>query len=225
MIKISQSFILAAGLGTRMGKLTKNSPKPLLRYKKKAMIDYIIDAFEAYGIEKIIVNIHAFADKMSAHLKEHKIYNKIIISDESDKLRGTGGALTYAYKKRFLSPSPFFIHNCDVFFSSNKQAWAGILSALNDEWNYRDMDGLLLLKPKLKNGAGDFSLDRNGKIIIGNDYIYTGVQILSPSLLVENIVEMEQLWHQAQSKSRLFGKVLDKNWQHLGTAAEFEAVK
>ena len=39
-------LILAAGLGTRMGDLTKDLPKPLLPVKGKPLIDYAFNLIE-----------------------------------------------------------------------------------------------------------------------------------------------------------------------------------
>ena len=38
-----KAMILAAGFGKRLGELTKNKPKPLLKVKGKPLIDYHIE--------------------------------------------------------------------------------------------------------------------------------------------------------------------------------------
>ncbi len=231
---IKQAFILAAGKGTRMKELTAQTPKPLLVYQGKALIDYIIEAFEAYGIERLIINIHTHADKMRAHLKN----KNVLISDESQTLQGTGGAIGFAYQEGLLLDQPVFTHNCDAFFSSQKpadNAWANILSALAATWQTDKMDALLLLNAiynkmgQDKTRQGDFALDQNNKIISApaaanknKNYTYTGVQILSPLLFKDKTTEMETLWQRAQEKQRLYGFKLQHNqWQHLGTKEEF----
>ena len=41
--KISKAMILAAGFGTRLKPLTATTPKPLIEFKNKTLIDYAIN--------------------------------------------------------------------------------------------------------------------------------------------------------------------------------------
>ena len=51
------SVILAGGLGTRMGKLTKNSPKTLIKVKGKPIFWYIINELLKNNFDKIIITL------------------------------------------------------------------------------------------------------------------------------------------------------------------------
>jgi len=59
------AVILAAGQGTRMKSPT---PKVLHRVGGRAMLDWVIDAAEALGCEKIVVVVSANAEAVSAHV-------------------------------------------------------------------------------------------------------------------------------------------------------------
>jgi NDP-sugar pyrophosphorylase family protein len=59
---IRTSFILGAGLGTRLRPLTDNCPKPLLAAGGRPMITYAMDHLISAGIERFIVNTHYFAE-------------------------------------------------------------------------------------------------------------------------------------------------------------------
>ena len=48
---VSSAFILAGGLGKRLGELTKNTPKPLLEIESKAIIHHVYKMFP--GIESV----------------------------------------------------------------------------------------------------------------------------------------------------------------------------
>ena len=50
-----KGIILAAGKGERMGSETENKPKCMIKYKGKAIIDYIIQTFNECGINDIII--------------------------------------------------------------------------------------------------------------------------------------------------------------------------
>ena len=105
-MNINQAFILAAGLGTRMGAASKRRPKPLLELGGAALIEHAIGTLSAYGCAAIIVNIHAHADQMRRYLTHR--HPSIRISDESQRLMGTGGALDPCLSGRTPRRCAFF---------------------------------------------------------------------------------------------------------------------
>jgi len=50
-----KGVILAAGMGTRLGELTKNKPKGLLEFQGKSLIEWELKALRSTGIKEIIV--------------------------------------------------------------------------------------------------------------------------------------------------------------------------
>jgi mannose-1-phosphate guanylyltransferase len=65
--RFKTAFILAAGLGTRLGPLTDESPKPLLEIGGRPIITYAMDHLLKVGVDRFIVNTHhlpgAFLEK------------------------------------------------------------------------------------------------------------------------------------------------------------------
>ncbi|MGZ6237084.1 MAG: sugar phosphate nucleotidyltransferase, partial [Syntrophales bacterium] len=59
---IRTSFILGAGLGTRLRPLTDSCPKPLLSVGGRPMITYAMDHLLSAGIERFIINTHYLAE-------------------------------------------------------------------------------------------------------------------------------------------------------------------
>ena len=48
-----KAIILAAGLGSRLAKLTKNNHKSLIKVGKQSILERLINQFEICGIKKI----------------------------------------------------------------------------------------------------------------------------------------------------------------------------
>ena len=74
-------IILAAGYATRLYPLTKNFPKPLLKVKGKAILDWLIDDIDALGEvnEYIVVSNQKFYDIFNdwAKSKKQKVRSRI----------------------------------------------------------------------------------------------------------------------------------------------------
>ena len=57
MKKINQVVILCGGKGTRLGNLTKNTPKPLIKVGKKPFLEYLLENISRFGFKEIILLI------------------------------------------------------------------------------------------------------------------------------------------------------------------------
>ena len=51
-------MIFAAGLGTRMGALTRDRPKPLIEVAGRPLIDHALALARGAGVRRIVVNTH-----------------------------------------------------------------------------------------------------------------------------------------------------------------------
>ena len=65
----TRTLILAAGRGERMRPLTDTCPKPLLRVRGKALIDWQVAALAAGGFTDFVVNTAWLGEQIPAHLK------------------------------------------------------------------------------------------------------------------------------------------------------------
>lgn len=201
-------LLFAAGLGTRMAPLTNTRPKPLVEVAGKPLIDHALDHC---GDLSIVVNVHYFADQMERHLSNRDA----TISDETDKLRETGGGLKHALP--LMENEPVFTMNTDA-------VWRGAnpISILSDAWT-DEMESLLLMIPRVNaighTGEGDFDMDANGHLTRGTDYVYSGVQIIRTNRLAqiyEDAFSMWTLWNGMLDRKTMFGVPYTGKWCDVG---------
>ena len=63
-----QALILAAGMGSRLGKYTKNNTKCMLEINQKKIIDYVLDMLDQVGIRKLILVVGYQKDNLISHV-------------------------------------------------------------------------------------------------------------------------------------------------------------
>ena len=107
-------MIFAAGLGTRLKPLTDTMPKALVRVGGQPLLWHVIQKLKAAGYERIVVNVHHFAQQIVDYLEANDNFGlDIRISDERDGLLETGGGIKKALPL-FDPSSPILIHNVDI---------------------------------------------------------------------------------------------------------------
>ena len=216
------AMVLAAGRGKRMSPLSDTRPKPLLKICGKPLIDHVLDQLADIGVRDAVVNLHYLGDQIEAHLKTRNA-PRVSFSREHELLE-TGGGVRNALAK--LGKDPFFVVNADTIWLDGRTP---ALRRLADGWNGKQMDALLLLYPIVSasrfEGRGDFLLDQAGRVRRPHErevapFVFTGVQILDPQLLVdapEGCFSLNLLYDLAAERSRLFGIRHDGEWFHVGT--------
>ena len=111
---MKQAMIFAAGLGTRLKPLTDTTPKALVRVGGQPLLWHVVQKLKAAGYERLVVNVHHFAEQIIDYLRENGHFGlDIRISDETGGLLETGGGIKKALP--LFDPSePILIHNVDI---------------------------------------------------------------------------------------------------------------
>ena len=111
---MKQAMIFAAGLGTRLKPLTDTMPKALVRVGGEPLLWHVIQKLKAAGYERIVVNVHHFAQQIVDYLAANDNFGlDIRISDETSGLLETGGGIKKALPL-FDPEWPILIHNVDI---------------------------------------------------------------------------------------------------------------
>ena len=121
-------MIFAAGLGTRLKPLTDTMPKALVRVGGEPLIKRVIMNLAAAGVDRIVVNVHHFAEQIIDYLKDNDNFGlDIRISDETAGLLETGGGIKKA-TPLFDPAAPILIHNVDILSNVNLSEFYQIAS-------------------------------------------------------------------------------------------------
>jgi len=110
---MKQAMLFAAGLGTRLKPLTDTMPKALVPVAGKPLLWHVLMKLQSAGYERVVVNVHHFADQIEQYLAAADFHMHILVSDERQQLLETGGGLKHA-QSLFSDESPILIHNVDI---------------------------------------------------------------------------------------------------------------
>jgi len=104
--------IMAGGLGSRLGELTKEIPKPMLHVKGKPMLEYIVESFKNQGFNKFIFCVNFKKEIIQDYFQDGKKFGISIEYILEETRLGTAGALSLIDEHKFNEP--FFVVNGDV---------------------------------------------------------------------------------------------------------------
>ena len=220
------AMVLAAGLGTRMRPLTDDRPKALVEVAGQALIDHVLRRLGESGVERAVVNVHWFAERLESHLGGRTTGPEITISDERAELLETGGGLKKAAP--LLGDEPVFVANIDSVWTDHGAPGDSALNQLARLWNPSIMDAALLLARREGSigfeGGGDFFLADDGRLTFRGEaaeapFAYMGVHICRPDYVADGPdgpFSLSGFWRRSAAAGRLYGCVLDGDWMHVG---------
>ncbi|WP_207796714.1 HAD-IIIA family hydrolase [Sphingomonas oleivorans] len=126
---VAQCVILLGGLGTRLGELTRETPKPLLPVAGKPFIDVLVGEAVRRGFRDILLLagfrsevVTDYVQGLNSRLPEGC---RVTVSVEPEPL-GTGGALTFAQEQL---ADRFLLLNGDTWFDFN---WLDLIDVADD---------------------------------------------------------------------------------------------
>ena len=110
---MTQAVLLAAGLGTRLGVMTKSIPKCLVDVGGKPMLQHWLDKLEFVGCSEIFINTHHLAEQVEIFVEGNPAKNIIRLVHE-EELLGTAGTL--ASIRHLLTDDEVFVAHADNYF-------------------------------------------------------------------------------------------------------------
>ena len=193
------ALIFAAGLGTRLKPLTDTKPKAMVSVNGKPLIQILIERLKSAGVDKLVVNVHHFADQIIDFIESNDRFGiNIMFSDERDLLLETGGGLKKALPL-FGNDEPVIVHNVDIlsdadiralfdeasslFMAGESIVGAVMLTSWRDTQRYLlfDDDNNLVGWTNIATGQVK-SPYKNLDVNLYHKYAYSGIQVFNPKI-------------------------------------------
>jgi dTDP-glucose pyrophosphorylase len=115
--KSNYIFILAGGLGSRMGNLTKNLPKPMLKINKKSILENQINFFKKKGFSNFIISVNYLSKKIINYFTNGEKFGVNINYSKENFFLGTAGPLSLLKNKKIVDD--IIIINGDIYADIN----------------------------------------------------------------------------------------------------------
>jgi len=114
-----KAVIMAGGLGSRLGELTRNVPKPLLKIgQDKPLLEHIVCQMKRHNIQDIVISTHHMGEQIHDYFEDGSQWNVNISYVNEDSPLGTAGALSLLEDKT----KPLLVMNGDILTSINLDA-------------------------------------------------------------------------------------------------------
>ena len=169
-----KAMILAAGRGKRMGALTDDCPKPLIKVMGLSLIEHHIIALKAQGFNELVINVAYLGEQIKQQLGSGEKWGvSIDYSDEGTHALETGGGIVNALP--LLGPEPFLVVNADV--------WTDFPYASLRQKTPTTKMHLVLVENPVHHPDGDFYLSEDKLVAMGEKkFTYGGLGVFDPSV-------------------------------------------
>ena len=114
--KKNKVILMVGGLGERLGSLTKDTPKPMLKVGNKSILETIVENFKGYGYTNIVMCLNYKSEIIQDYFGDGSEFGVNIEYIVEEKRMGTAGALSLLKDN---SKEPFFVMNGDLLTNVN----------------------------------------------------------------------------------------------------------
>ena len=182
-----RAMILCAGLGTRLGKLGADCPKPMLPVCGLPILRYGVANLVGHGVRDLVINTHHLGDVIRAELGDGSRFGARIQYVHEVALLGTGGGLKHALP--LLDPDgrdePFLSINGKLIFDLDVTALAAAFRAAGPE-----VLGMMVVRrvpDAVAWGAVDVRRDARGPHVVDilgtGEHMFCGAHVTRPSVM------------------------------------------
>ena len=214
-----KAMILSAGMGSRMGCLTKNKPKPLLKIGNQTLLEVQLNKLIQAGISQFLINVSYLGDQIIEFVS-NKYKNtsniKIQFSEEDQPLETAGGIVNAL---EFFDNNPFLVTNADIFTHFDYSVL--LKHKLSD-----DALAFLILVPNPEfKTVGDYGLE-DAKLSLTKDFTYSGIGIYKKEMFQGfkkgEKIKLKSILDDYILNNKIDGSLYHGYWSDIGTAERLE---
>lgn len=226
-LKPNWVVIMAGGLGTRLGELTKDTPKPMLKVGAKPMVEHIIDMFVSHGFTKFMLSVNFKAEVIKEYFGDGSKFGIEVKYLEEKKRLGTGGALSLIDTEL---NEPFFVTNGDVLSSLDYE------KLLNFHKEQNTTATMCIRKDSYQIPYGVIEIDEENNIKamkekpIKEFFINTGIYVLEPKVLEfvpkNEFFDLPSLFDVLKTDGKVIKSFeITDYWIDMGKPSDYEKVQ
>ena len=219
--------IMAGGLGSRLGELTRETPKPMLEVNGKPILEYIMRNFEEFGFRKFVLCVNYKAEIIENYFGDGSKFGYQVKYTYENKRLGTAGALSLLEDE---FSEPLFVSNGDVitnldfkdmlhFHEQHSSEATMVIKRFSQQVPYACVEfsgqnDLIFLKEKP----------------MYNHYVNAGVYLLNASILKlvpkEEFYDMPTFFEKlVEHKNTVKVFKMDDYWLDIGRPTDYEKIK
>ncbi|EAK0817877.1 CBS domain-containing protein [Campylobacter lari] len=218
----NEVVLMVGGLGSRLGELTKNTPKPMLKIGKKPILENIVLNFKEQGFKKFIFCVNYKKEVICDYFQEGKSWGvEISYIKEKQKL-GTAGALSLVkdMKKSFIVMNGDILTKLDFdqIIQEHKKSKA-VMSVVLREFEQQIPYGVVKIS---NNDIKDIEEKPMQKFLVS-----AGIYVLEPEVLKyikkDVYLDMPNLIKRLLDKKlKINSYILQDYWIDIGRLEEYE---
>jgi dTDP-glucose pyrophosphorylase len=212
--------IMAGGKGTRLGELTQDTPKPMLKVAGRPILERIVLHLVGSGIRRIYLAVNYLSQVIEDHFGDGKDFGCEICYIRENSPMGSGGALSLLPEQ---PAHPLIVMNGDLVTDFHVRRMlqhhvAGDYAAtigLN-HYNHRVPFGCVSLK--------DGAVEKLREKPLLNELVNCGIYTLSPDILSrvrKEFFPITELFEECLDNNEpIGGYIIEEDWADIGMPEE-----
>lgn len=218
--------LMAGGLGSRLGALTHDCPKPMLKVGNKPLLEVILEHFISQGFHQFFISVNYMSQMIEDYFGNGTKWGvQIKYLKETQKL-GTAGSLSLLAQSEIQDP--LIVMNGDLLTKVNFSK----LLEHHQQHGFMATMGVRQYDVQVPYGVVELNDGKISQILekpVHSFFVSAGVNVLDPkvlSMVKEEHLDMPELFHRLIARKESTGVFpIHEYWLDIGQRDDFEKAK